>query len=461
MLRSAPPHAPAVLRVRVSLLPLASRLFVSIRVPAGCGSFHEGVIKPSLNTVGDELFRQGRYTEANECFRKFLRNNPNNKQARNNYAASLLRLGFWDEALEHYQLALPAPIAMLNVALMRMYQGDREPARKILHELIAQDPTNASNHHDLACFHLLYGEWEEGWHEYEWRWLDEQASWRPDPSAEWDGRDIPSVLLLTEQGFGDDVMFLRYAEHVKPRRLLIAKDAWKGILGSCPFVDETPDTGTACAFATLMSLPRILKRYEPYWPGPYFPRPADPMDFGPAFHVGICWRGSPTHRHDLWRSATARDFAPLASIPGVNLVSLQVPHEPTPFLCVTPTLASYSDTARALAGLDLVITVDTSVAHLSAAMGVETWTLISRIPDWRWSLVREDTPWYPTMRLFRQKKLMDWGEVINRVVHGLQQKMREVQIVEGASSVQHAIGLLGDSVELLDSAKAYLLNSLP
>jgi ADP-heptose:LPS heptosyltransferase len=145
--------------------------------------------------------------------------------------------------------------------------------------------------------------------------------------------------------------------------------------------------------------------------------------------IGLVWAGRPDHSQDHWRSMRLADFAPLADARDAEFVSLQegpaaqqAASSPFPITDLSSSLKNFADTAAAIARLDLVISVDTSVAHLAGALGCEVWTLLHHVPDWRWMLDREDSPWYPTMRLFRQKNPGDWGEVMLRVREALKSR---------------------------------------
>jgi hypothetical protein len=197
--------------------------------------------------------------------------------------------------------------------------------------------------------------------------------------------------------------------------------------------DQVPDYA---AYASLSGLPQLYGVSLGHIPAnvPYLqPDPNQVQAWGerlaaltpPGYRrIGIAWAGRPTHNNDFNRSATLDAFAPLAALPGVVLVSLQKGDGQSqigryfagaPLLNLGPALADYEDTMAVIEHLDLVVTVDTSVAHVAGAMGRPVWVVLPYAPDWRWLLSRDDTPWYPTMRLFRQTIPREWGDVFERV----------------------------------------------
>ena len=296
----------------------------------------------------------------------------------------------------------------------------------------------------LTC--LQRGDFERGWNEYEWRFRCREHPLLAQGIPPWDGSPLDGrrILLWAEQGLGDTIQFIRYAPAVARRggRVVVAcPRPLVRILTSCPGVAQVIPEGTeqldcACQ-APLMSLPRIFGTALKTIPSsiPYLT--ADPgllalwsdvLGRFDGFKVGIAWQGNPDHKKDRHRSFPLARFEVLASIPGVKLFALQKGPGTEQIeklagrLLLTDLagrLDDFMDTAAVLQNLELVITPDTSLAHLAGALGVPVWVAIPFAADWRWLLARDDTPWYPTMRLFRQRRWGDWDDVFGRMVQEL------------------------------------------
>jgi hypothetical protein len=308
------------------------------------------------------------------------------------------------------------------------------------------NPDFADAHWNLSFALLLAGNYEEGWQEYEWIWrLKKPMHTLPQPV--WDGADIKGkrILLYAEQGFGDVIQFVRYAPMVaeKGAEVIVGcQKELKSLLKSLPGVSAVVAFGEALPHydfqCPLPSLPRIFHTTLENMPSsvPYLH-----ADFGSiakwrdrlqndtySLNIGLTWAGSPGHLNDRNRSCPIDLFVPITRIDGVRLFSLQkdIPKQWTgsslsemDIIDYTGDMEDFSDTAGIIMNLDLVITVDTVVAHLAGALGKPVWTLLPYSPDWRWMLNREDSPWYPTMRLFRQPSPGDWISVISKVHYEL------------------------------------------
>jgi hypothetical protein len=268
----------------------------------------------------------------------------------------------------------------------------------------------------------------------------------------WDGSPLAgrAIVLLGEQGLGDVLQFVRFAKLVEQRGgrvVLQSPPALVKLLTGCPGVDSiiTPDVPLPADLATdqaieasLMSLPAIFGCSQESLPNanPYLQLDAartvawaERLASYPGLKVGIAWQGNPNYRGDRFRSIPLSAFAPLAAVPGVTLISLQkgsgveqigsVPFDlrtlPEPVDADGPFL----DTAAAMMHFDLIVTSDTSIAHLAGALGRPTWLALAEVPEWRWMLERSDTPWYPSMRLFRQTTSGDWAGVFAQMAEEL------------------------------------------
>ncbi len=366
------------------------------------------------NYLGVVLNKKKRLTEAEACYRRAISQNPGYVEALHNLGSCLKQANRLDEAEACYQRALA------------LQPGFRE-AR-----------------FSLATLYLLRGQYALGWQLHESRW---QGNFRLDIPL-WQGEELAGrrILLFFEQGYGDMLQFARYAYLVakqaaattvwiqKPLRRLLSGSQTAFSVCSGRNVPEKP-FDFACS---LLSLPFHFKTTLANIPAdvPYLRADAgcaarwkdkiDPIAAG-RLKVGVVWAGNPEHSDDGNRSVPFDLFGRLFSVAETAFFSLQVsknsgkvPPLPEGVYDCSAELADFAETAAAVASLDLVIAVDTAVAHLAGAMGKPTWLLLPFKPDWRWGLEREDSPWYPTMHLFRQRRAGDWPEVLARVSTALQ-----------------------------------------
>jgi hypothetical protein len=290
---------------------------------------------------------------------------------------------------------------------------------------------------------LTIGSFEEGWREYEWRHQGDAS--RPSfrlAEPFWDGSSLEgrTILLHAEQGFGDTLQFIRYARllHEHAARVVLDCPApLVPLLRRCPGIDEVVPAGAPLprfdVHAPLLSLPHLFGTTLATIPAevPYLS--ADPelvARWGPELidrsrvKIGIAWQGRPTHRDDRRRSIPLAEFATLVRLPRVQLFSLQKGAgreqlasvaEQWPVVDWSERLHDFSETAALMCNLDLVICCDTSLAHLAGALGAKVWVALANVAEWRWLTDREDSPWYPTMRLFRQGRPGDWPAVFQRM----------------------------------------------
>ncbi len=297
----------------------------------------------------------------------------------------------------------------------------------------------------LFCTRFLMGRLEEAWPEYEWRWQDQNRVPAVFQKPVWKGESLAgrTILVHTEQGFGDSLQFVRYARLLHQRGARVVVTCEKSLVRlfrECPGIEQVVPKGTEVPpfdmHSPLMSLPGILRTGVTTIPAdvPYLhPNQAlaetwrRELQLLPGFKIGIAWQGSVHHKDDARRSVPLHQFASLAGLAGVRLFSLQVGPGTKQLdgasFSITPVgerFNDFADTAAAVSALDLVITVDTAIAHLAGALGIPVWVALPVAPDWRWLLDREDSPWYPTMRLFRQRTWGDWSEVFGRITGELQ-----------------------------------------
>jgi hypothetical protein len=310
------------------------------------------------------------------------------------------------------------------------------------------DPDQAFLDYEESFLDLLHGELRQGWERYETR-LRLPGDLHPQRTfaqPAWNGAPFAgkTLLLWAEQGLGDTLMFVRYLPMVKAlggRVILEAQPALMALAATCGGADLLVPRGAPLpAFdlqASLLSLPWLFRTDLASIPAeiPYLNVPAKVthrqalLDLltqaQECSRIGLVWAGSPGHVRDAERSLPVSALAPLAALPGVAWFSFQLGRTEVPplpgLIPLAPWLQDFSDTAYALSGMDLVITVDTSVAHLAGAMGIPTLLLLSFQPDFRWLLKRDDTPWYPSLRLYRQPTYGDWTSVVQQVVRDLTQ----------------------------------------
>jgi tetratricopeptide (TPR) repeat protein len=403
------------------------------------------------------IFRdRGQFDEAMACYQKAIELNPNNAEAYCNLGFIYQNQGKLDEAMVCYQKGnLRDPdIAEVycNIGIILQTKGKLDEARTFYQRALQINENDALAHLNVSVILLLYGNFKEGWREHEWRLKLKHLVEREFSQPLWDGSDIKgrTILLYTEQGFGDAIHFVRYTP-------LVAKSGAKIIIGCQKELtslfqnvkgiqqviaqgEQLPPFDVHCSF---MSLPVVFGTTLDTIPGdiPYLKADTALLqkwkdkvkDDDSKLRVGLSWAGRPEHRNDSNRSFTLETLAPIAQSDEVIFYSLQKgkgseqtknPPEGMKLVDYTEEIRDFSDTAALIENLDLVISVDTAVAHLAGAVGKPVWTLLPFVPDWRWLLNREDSPWYPTMRLFRQPSPGDWQSVINRVLRALEIYLR-------------------------------------
>jgi tetratricopeptide (TPR) repeat protein len=407
----------------------------------------------AYNNLGLLLTEAGRHGEALVYLQQAVRLRPQAAEGHNNLGLAYAGLGRFDEAERCYQEALRLSPGYVeghnNLGSAFKERGRLEEALACYQVALWHDPQSASTRYNRSLALLQGGQWEEGWREYEWRWKRRQTPPRPFRQPRWDGGPLEgkTALLWCEQGLGDAVHFVRYAPLVKAkggRVVLECPGFLLPLFSTCPGVDQLVAEGSEPppfdVQAPLLSLPLLLGTTPESVPAdvPYLS--AEPervekwrvrLEALPGFKVGVVWQGNPHFSWDRWRSIPLACFAPLAAVEGVRLVSLQkgpgaeqvaalkgrFPVEELEGLDAEG--GAFLDTAAVMKCLDLLVAADTAAAHLAGALGVPAWVALSAVADWRWMIGREDTPWYPSMRLFRQTTLGDWAEVFGRMAEAL------------------------------------------
>jgi tetratricopeptide (TPR) repeat protein len=416
----------------------------ALEIDADCADAHNGlgVVEMGLGKIEDAAAR----------FRRTLEINPDHGGGLNNLGSILRNEDQLEEAvamLRHALAANPGFIeAHINLGNALKSQGNPKDAEASFKRALEINPANAEAHWNHSQVLLLMGRYREGWAEYEWRTKCEEFSYTPwdYDCPRWDGSNLDgkTILLSAEQGAGDTFMFFRYIPTVSAfggRVIVKCPESLKRLLEPAPGVDRVvttiDDDVRFDLYAPLHSLPHIFETDAASIPDavPYLQAPAGDqvrLASGDGLKIGIVWAGNPDHKNDRNRSVDLGLFAPLLDVEGCVFHSLQVgPGEDDierlglgdRIVDTGRKLSDFADTARAIEQMDLVISVDTAVVHLSGALAKPVWTLLPLVPDWRWLLDRGDSPWYPTMRLFRQTALGDWQGVFRNVETALLERL--------------------------------------
>jgi len=396
---------------------------------------------------GLALHALGRFDEAMASFDRALALWPDYPIAHYNRGSTLHALKRYEEAVASYDRAIavkPDYAAAHSNRGASLYEMTRfDDALASYDRALVAEPDFPDAHWNEASLRLLTGDFKRGFAEYEWRWTYERLApaKREYPQPQWRGEDIAgrTVLLYSEQGFGDTIQFSRYATLVAARGarvILEVEGPMQRLMQSLPGPAEVlikgsplPDFDLHCP---LMSLPLAFGTELATVPAqtPYLSAPAEAVAAWQAKlpqdgrrKIGLCWSGNAAHQRDRDRSIAFDALAPLLDAEAAFVVvqkdirsdDVAALNARSDILQVGDTLGDFADTAALIETLDLVITVDTSIAHLAGALGKPVWILLPRIPDWRWLLDRDDSPWYPTVRLFRQDGSAAWPSTIARV----------------------------------------------
>jgi Flp pilus assembly protein TadD len=339
------------------------------------------------------------------------------------------------------------PEHLVNLSLIFVDVDDRERATACLLRAIGLKHDHADGHLALAQTLLAAGDFDPGWMEYEWRNLTEagKATMPAMTSAAWNGMRIPNgrLLLVGDQGYGDTIQFARYIPMAAERcqELIVGCSAemaplLANIPGVAQYCHRWTDVPGHAVHCRLSSLPYLFHTRLDTIPSEFPYLKADPARLAywrerldaslprGVRRIGLAWTGRPTHPNDRRRSMALSQLAMLGSAGSAAFVSLQkpMPARDLPSMSLFPgmtdlsaDLADFGETAALIENLDLVITVDTSMGHLAGALGKPAWILIPKAADWRWLLDREDTPWYPSVRLFRQQKPGAWDGPLEKL----------------------------------------------
>lgn len=389
------------------------------------------------------------WTEAAlEAFDATLRLEPDLGEAHRQRGLALQELGRFEDALLAFERALEVEPRRIDnerdIATALRFLGRRDEAISHYARVLEDKPDDPVALFGCGLIRLQRGELAAGWRDYEarWRTCDFQGKGPEVEAPLWDGQDLSGKRLLVhaEQGLGDCIQFVRYlrlipaeggqvALWIRPSLMALLRDAFEGV----QLLDSSvPVTGEFDYHLPMMSLPRVFGTTLDSIPAgvPYLA--AEPARVAAwrerlgrtGLRVGIAWQGNPVGQVDRGRSMPLRHFAPLAAVPGVRLISLQTQHGLEQLDSLPPGMAvetlgpgfdagpdAFLDAAAVMACCDLMVVSDSALAHLAGAMARPAWLALKRVPDWRWFLDRTDSPWYPSLRLFRQPRDGDWDSV--------------------------------------------------
>jgi tetratricopeptide repeat protein/glycosyl transferase family 9 (putative heptosyltransferase) len=404
----------------------------------------------AVHLLGIVVGRLGRTAESVQLLRQAVQLQPLSAQAHHNLAFALRINGSVDDAIAEFNRAIQIrpdfAEAHNNLGIAWKDKLKLREATACYSRAIQIKPDFADAHWNLALVLLMGGDFAHGLAEYEWRRKIKSMWTAPAFSQpQWSGEDLGgrTILLFPEQGLGDAIQFARYVPLVARRggRVILTCQPelarlFQRLPGGAKIVvngQPIPPFDVQCS---LVGLPRVFATDLNSIPAatPYLT--ADPalvekwsQRLGPTdgrLRAGLAWGGNPAHQNDRNRSIQPQQLFPLTELSHVALYSLQkgkaANQSPPPAMKLidfTSELSDFADTAALIANLDLVVTVDTAVAHLAGALAKPTWVLLPFVPDWRWLLDRQDSPWYPTMRLFRQPTLDDWNAPIAEMADSL------------------------------------------
>ena len=399
----------------------------------------------AYSNLGNAYRRAGKFDAAIKSFERALKLNPAFVQALGNMGNTFLDMGRLEDSEKAYRDGLDLipdqPDLYYNLGRALYEQGRWDDAEESFRKTLSLNHAYPLAHWNLSHVMLLNGRFREGWLEYEWRWhcpgFTTQIPKFEQPR--WDGKDISGKTLLVhaEQGFGDTIQFVRYLPGLSAsgcRVIFLCQPELTRLLLDISGISQIVTEWTALPefdlHTPLMSLPMLLgmnEETESPSSFPYLTPPADnrsALSHSGGMRVGLVWAGRESHSAEAKRSLDLAALKPLTEVTGCRFFSLHEDDRSEELAAAGMTdvvtdlsgqLSDFGDTARVIAELDLVIGVDTAVVHLAGALNVPVWTMLAKIGDWRWMLEREDTPWYPTMRLFRQAERDDWAPVISRI----------------------------------------------
>jgi tetratricopeptide (TPR) repeat protein len=428
----------------------ARRRFAEAEAPA-----REAVARAPLaahlhSNLGSVLLHQKRFAEAEAELGRALEIDPDSPETRNALAIALKDQGRLEEAAAQGQAVVRArpgyAEGWATLGTVRQGQGRNLEALACLDEAVRIQPDHGKARFARSLSLLMAGRLPEGFAEYEWRWRMLAEKPRACVRPVWDGGplDGKTILLSAEQGLGDAIQFARYAPLVAARGGRVVVEAAERLAPLLRTIEGVADVITPAMplppfdeQAPLMSLPHILGSNVETIPGntPYMyaderltARMRAALGAAGGLRVGLAWAGNPEHLGDRYRSLALETLAPFRELAGVEWYSLHIGEKARAEVRqggwvreILGESGGVAELAALMCGLDLVISVDSMPAHLAGALGRPVWTLLCLAADWRWQLERENTPWYPTMRLFRQSRPGDWDGAVARVCQAVRE----------------------------------------
>ncbi|MFP6723681.1 MAG: tetratricopeptide repeat protein [Candidatus Poribacteria bacterium] len=424
----------------------------------------------AYNNLGNVLQLQGNFEEAVVVYQKALEINPNDARTHNNLGVTKQKQKKLVEAIDAYYKALSITPgyadAYNNLGNVLQLQGNFEEAMVVYQKALEINSQFSEAHKNLGMLLLLTGEFEHGWKKYEWRWEchDFPSENRNFPQSAWDGTNLSgkSILVWTEQGIGDEIMFANMLDTLSQMEVKIIAECEERLVPlfqrSFPkiqFVSREPKPNPILLDKNIDyqvpigSLAQWLRTDESQFPnkGPYLSASSEKVSqlrdkyeelTNDKLLVGISWK-SINHGIKKEKSTILENWTPILSQPDCFFVNLQygdIKQEIGEYRSATGILiymdqeinplTNLDDFAAQISALDLIISISNTTVHMSGALGKEVWTLLPYIPDWRWMLEREDTPWYPTMKLFRQNQINDWSNVFQQVSLALKLHIKNV-----------------------------------
>ena len=400
---------------------------------------------------GCALEKTGRLSEALADYERAIALDPGRAEAHYNRGCVLAKLNRYEEALVSYERAIAAKPeyadAYCNRGCVLKYLGQYDQALASLTRAIAADPNHADAHMNLATLTLALGDFARGLEHYEWRWKLAMNRVPPRNFSQpmWVGQPLAGKTLLVhaEQGYGDAVLACRYIPMAAALGAKVVVEAPKRLLpllktlkGEYTFIETGGPLPPFDLHCPIMSLPLAFNTRLESIPavGPYLFADPDKLSAvlrrsGKEPRIGLVWSGNREHIGDSSRSIALRQFEPILRLPfAFHALQIEIRPEDAAALPELPRLElhlhdqnDFSDAAAVIAAMDLVVTVDTAIAHVAGALGKPVWILLPWLPDWRWLLERSDSPWYPTATLFRQPAMDDWSSVIGEVSDRLSQ----------------------------------------
>lgn len=443
----------------------------------------------ALYNRGNALLDMKRPADALASYDRALAIDPDYVDVLYNRGSALRDLARYEESLASYDRALAVKPdhaeALCNRGNTLLELNRHEEALQSYDRALAITPDSADVHMNRAIAWLTLGDFRRGWPEHEWRWRYAGLSLPEMAKPQWAGEPLTgrTILLHWEQGLGDTIHFVRYARLLQrqgARVVVYCQAPLKRLLQRCEGIDELVAHGEPLpdfdVWTPMLSMHGLLPMDEESIPGECGYVTADPAlvahwkqrlaEF-PGFRIAIAWQGNRGHQGDRHRSIPLKFFGQLAKVPRVRLISLQTDagteqpaeldgsFEVIRFPDLDTTNGPFMDTAAILRNVDLTICCDTSVLHLAGALGVPVWLAQMYSSDWRWLLDREDSRWYPSLRLFRQKSLGDWDEVFQRMARAVgaitsTHKGQDAVRVAATIAVEISPGELIDKITILE-----------